>query len=154
MGCGQLGIGVLALILMTSGCLLFPPPPVSSSLRTLEFQARNLSLPVEMPATAEQIRTGLMGRTHLDGNGGMLFDMGHSYRPSFWMYRTIIPLDAVFLDENFTVVDIQSMTPCRSNDSRACPVYTSRGIARYVLEVNGGFCAKNGIKIGDQARLE
>lgn len=144
----QLGIGVLALLLAAFGCL---SPPAA---RTLEFKAHNLYLSVEMAVTAAQVETGLMGRTHMGERSGMLFDMGHAYRPSFWMYRTLIPLDAVFLDENFTVVDIQSMTPCRSDDARTCPFYTSRGVARFVLEVNAGFCEKNNIKIGDKARLE
>ncbi len=144
---------VLLLLVFSSGCLSLQPASSAPSFRTLSFA--NATLSVEMAATKAQIETGLMGRTSLGGRSGMLFDMGSGRTaPSFYMYRTLIPLDAIFLDENMYVVDIQSMTPCASEDSRACKIYTSRVPARYVLEVNAGFADKNGIKIGDKANLK
>ncbi len=142
------------LLALSFGCL--GPSAAPPSFRTLEFKSHDISLSVEMAATPAQIETGLMGRTFLDERSGMLFDMGPApaYRPTFYMYRTLIPLDAIFLDEGMSVVDIQSMAPCLSERASGCQRYTSRAPARFVLEVNGGFCEKNGIKIGDKARLE
>jgi uncharacterized membrane protein (UPF0127 family) len=140
----------LAFIIIFSGCL---GSQLEFGHGKLFFERQNITLLVELATTQEQIRQGLMYREHLGENEGMLFDMGFSSRHSFWMYNTLIPLDAIFLDEQMRIVDMQTMVPCGSSNPSLCPSYTSKALARYVLEVNSGFAKRHGLKVGDKARL-
>lgn len=97
------------------------------------------SLPVQMK--------GLMGRKSLGQDDGMLFVFNASGYPSFWMLNTTIPLDAIFFDDNGTVVDILQMAPCGFNITK-CPTYAPKAPARYVLEVNQGQAKDMNITIG------
>jgi len=119
---------------------------------TISFPDRNLTLSVEVANTPQSIESGLMNRTSLGEKRGMLFDMGRTSRQPFWMYHTKIPLDAVFLDEQMRVVDIQTMQPCAGENPQACVIYTPKADMRYVLEINAGAAQRYGIKEGDLAR--
>jgi hypothetical protein len=99
--------------------------------------------------TAERAR-GLMFRTSMGEREAMLFSFEAPALQTFWMYHTRIPLTVIFIDDNFRIVDMQDMTPCPSEDPGACPIYTSRLKARHAIEVNQGFAAKYGIKVGDR----
>ncbi len=101
----------------------------------------------ETPAEREQ---GLMFRTSLGEREGMLFFFEESTRQTFWMYHTRIPLTVIFVDDNSKIVDIQDMTPCLAEDPDLCPLYTSKVKARRAIEVNRGFAAKFGVKVGDR----
>ena len=89
---------------------------------------------------------GLMNRSSLADNAGMLFVFDDEQQRSFWMKDTLIPLDIFFIDSKMNIVDIQTMQPCKTI---MCPRYTSSSPAKYALEVNAGFAGKNGIKVGD-----
>jgi len=91
---------------------------------------------------------GLMFRQQLEGRRGMLFVFPSSYRHSFWMKDTLIPLDILWLDDARRVVDIkEEAVPCEKDP---CPHYVPEEEAVYVLEVNAGEVRKHGIKKGDQ----
>jgi len=93
------------------------------------------------PAAREQ---GLMYRTDLGADAGMLFLFPQDEDLEFWMKNTPLPLDMIFIDASRTIVGIVA---------NARPFSTqTRGIgkpSRYVLEVHGGFCSKHGIAAGD-----
>lgn len=89
---------------------------------------------------------GLMFRENLNENEGMLFVFGNEEYQTFWMKNTLIPLDMIFIDENFEIVDIKNAAPCKEEP---CALYKSAKPAKYVLEVNGNLTAKKNIKIGD-----
>lgn len=96
--------------------------------------------------TQERIR-GLMFRTSLDENSGMLFVFDKEQQLSFWMKNTLIPLDIIFIGNDLKIVDLkENFQPCMPDAD--CEVYTS--LAKYALEVNAGFVRENGIKIGDK----
>ncbi len=140
-------------LLLTMACIGTAQSGTGMAVRHLSFDSHNAALAVEIADTPQEIDTGLMGRTHLDENSGMLFDLGSVQTAHFYMYRTLIPLDAVFLDGDMKVVDIQTMTPCKSENAKDCPWYNSRAPVRFVLEVNAGWAEKEGIAAGDTARL-
>ena len=99
-------------------------------------------------ADDEQEQTkGLMFKEKLNENEGMLFVFENEQEQIFWMKNTLIPLDMVFIDENFEIVDIKTAVPCKEEP---CALYKSPKPAKYVLEVNGNLTAKKGIKIGDR----
>jgi uncharacterized membrane protein (UPF0127 family) len=86
-----------------------------------------------------------MFRKHLDDEAGMLFVFKDAAHRNFWMHNTAIPLDMLFADSGGRVIGIVANAEPFSDKEVG-----AEGAAEYVLEVNGGFCAKNGIKPGDR----
>ena len=77
----------------------------------LEIADKNIS--IEIASTPEQRTIGLMKRSSLAENSGMLFIFEDEQPRSFWMKDTFIPLDIIFFDKNFAVVSyIKEMRPC------------------------------------------
>jgi len=103
---------------------------------------------VEIANTPSKITRGLMGRKELDENSGMLFIFEtENYQP-FWMKNTLTPLDIIFVNKNFEIVDIKKdFKPCVQKD---CESYLSKEPALYVIEVNSGWCNKNHVQLGDK----
>ncbi|MDI6896471.1 DUF192 domain-containing protein [Methanocella conradii] len=106
------------------------------------------TIPVEVADTPEEQEKGLMYRTHMDDDEGMLFIFSEDATRHFWMKDTPIPLDMVFVNSDYRIVDINYNATPKSED-----VYTSKAICRYVIEVNGGFCREHCIGVGDQAKI-
>ena len=109
----------------------------------------NKTLFVELADTPEKRSTGLMFRTHLDENTGMLFIFTNEQKRSFWMKNTLLPLDMIFIDSNLKIVDIHTAFPC----TEKCIPYTSQEKAMYVLEVNKGFSETNNLQIGNTIHI-
>jgi uncharacterized membrane protein (UPF0127 family) len=91
---------------------------------------------------------GLMDRTQMDEDHGMLFIFPDDAPRAFWMKNTKIPLDMIFLDGDRKIVSVtHGAEPCVTE---RCPAYTSGAPARYVLELNAGQAAKLGLTSGDE----
>jgi len=103
------------------------------------------SVAVEVANTFEQRQHGLMFRKHLDDSAGMIFVFADSAPRNFWMHNTEIPLDMIFVNSDFRVIGIVANAKPETDTPRGV-----EGASQYVLEVNGGFCAKNGIEAGDR----
>lgn len=98
---------------------------------------------VELALTPQQQAHGLMNRTEMAQDAGMLFFFGDEQIRSFWMKNTLIPLDMVFIRRDGSVVNIHdSATP---NDLTSV---SSTAPAAAVLELNGGVAKKLGITQG------
>ena len=97
----------------------------------------------ELANTEDERRLGLSFRQYLGDYDGMFFVFDQDVSTPFWMKDMKIPLDIIFVDSNYFIVDIkEAQTPC--SDSY-CPSIYSATPFRYVLEVNSGFVEKNGI---------
>jgi len=104
---------------------------------------------VEIAADDASREHGLMDRTSMQADHGMLFVFPDSAVRTFWMKDTLIPLDMLFFDANRKLVTVLSnVPPCKADP---CPVYPSTEPARYVLELNAGAAAKLGVRNGDVA---
>jgi uncharacterized protein len=107
--------------------------------------ARHFS--IEFADTPDQRMVGLMYRTHLDPDKGMLFDFDEPDTVSMWMKNTLIPLDMVFIAADARVANVAEnaipgdLTPIQSD-----------GAVIAVLELSGGTAEKLGIKPGDLVR--
>jgi uncharacterized membrane protein (UPF0127 family) len=100
---------------------------------------------VEVASTTAQREVGLMYRNHLDDNAGMIFVFPDSAPRNFWMHNTEISLDMIFADASGRITGIVANAEPYSDKLLGVD-----GNSQYVLEVNAGFCAKNGIKPGDR----
>ena len=118
------------------------------------FLPVNASIRVEVADTERTREKGLMFRTHLGENKGMIFYFDRTGYHAFYMYNTRIPLSVIFLNESLKIVDIQDMSPCTEVNPSACPIYTPRGACKYAIEVNPEFVRKHGIKTGDLVRIQ
>ena len=91
---------------------------------------------------------GLMNRTEMDPDHGMLFVFPNDEPRAFWMKNTKIPLDMIFIDKDRRIVSIKhDAPPCVT---ARCPAFMSEGPVRYVLELNGGQAARLGLIAGDE----
>jgi uncharacterized membrane protein (UPF0127 family) len=103
------------------------------------------SIVIEVASTDEEKGRGLMYRTDLDLNQGMLFLFDRDDTQSFYMRNTIIPLDIIYVNSRFEIVDIYRNT--KVLDETSLP---SAAPAMYVVEVNAGICDKYKIDDGDK----
>jgi uncharacterized membrane protein (UPF0127 family) len=124
--------------------------PVPQPRVVIETSAgQRLPVDVELARNADEQRKGLMGRRSLPENGGMLFLFGATSVQSFWMKNTLIPLDMLFISDDGLVVGIVANAEPLTLTER-----TVGKPSRYVLEVNGGWCAAHGVRAGDRVRFE
>lgn len=79
-----------------------------------------------------------MFRESLADDAWMLFVFETPSPRSFWMKNTLIPLDIVWIDEDYTVIGVTTAEPCDVTPWQQCPSYPSPGDVLYVLEVNAG----------------
>ena len=102
----------------------------------------------EVVTTRADIERGLMHRPSVPDGTCMLCDMGHVAPHRFWMKDTQVPLDMVFIGQDWVVVGIVY---------RAVPFdITFRGVSsasRYVLEVPSGWSTRNGVAPGQMATV-
>jgi uncharacterized membrane protein (UPF0127 family) len=101
---------------------------------------------VELAITQEQKSTGLMYRTSLQEDKGMLFIFDEESEYPFWMKDTLIPLDMIWINSNKEVVRIVTAQPCEDT----CLSINPNKNAQYVLELNAGTANKIGLEIGDK----
>ncbi len=99
---------------------------------------------VEIADDAEEREQGLMNRTDLADNQGMLFVFPLDVYTSFWMKDTPLSLDIIFLDANKQVIMVAPSTTPGSTD-----LISPEDPIRYVLEVKAGFAQKSGLKVGN-----
>jgi len=100
----------------------------------------------ELASTPPQREIGLMFRSVMPANDGMLFVFEQPGQQCFWMKNTLIPLSVAFIGDDGSVVNIDDMKP-QTLDS-----HCSAKPVRFVLEMNEGWFAKRGIKAGSRLR--
>ena len=112
-------------------------------------RAGDVAVEVEIAATDEARRKGLMFRKALAPGKGMLFLMGVDRVQSFWMRNTLITLDIIFVDRSLRVVGVAADAEPLTETPRFV-----EAPSRYVVEVPGGYAARAGIAAGDAVRFE
>jgi uncharacterized membrane protein (UPF0127 family) len=104
---------------------------------------------VEVAATPDSRRRGLMWRTELAAGKGMLFLFPEEEVQSFWMANTLIPLDMLFITSRHQVVGIVERAVPESRASRSVGLPS-----QFVLEVPGGWCQSVGITKNSPVEFE
>lgn len=114
----------------------------------IETEHRCHFLDVYLARTAEERAQGLMYIRELGEFEGMLFATSAPAAVSMWMKNTYIPLDMLFIRADGTIARIAADTTPFSEDTiRSGEPVTG------VLEVNGGFAARHGVRPGNRFRL-
>ena len=150
----------LAALLLTVGCekekpdmplntaVLNPPATADNSraqprLKTIKLYLGSAELTVEIADENHERQAGMMHRTTMPENEGMLFVFPYPHQSGFWMKNTIVPLSIAYIDPASRVIEIHDMQPGNTK-----PVESRSARVQYALEVNQGWFAKNGIKPG------
>ena len=111
------------------------------------IQIHQQQFAVEVAQSHKQREQGLMYRTEMGANHGMLFVFPRPVEAKFWMKNTRIPLDILFFDRNHKFINgAYRAQPCTEDP---CPHYYSNDKAKYVLELNEGEGEKLQLKRGD-----
>lgn len=106
---------------------------------------------IELAQTKEQLTTGLMNRTELAADAGMIFDLSsYSNVPTaMWMKDTSLSLDMIFIDKDGMIYWVYENAEPNSQKLIVAP-YS----AAAVLEVNAGDVKAKGIEIGDMVEYK
>ena len=120
--------------------------PAMAELPAVELAAGMYRIEAELAATPQARQIGLMNRSSMLPQHGMVFVFTEDQRHCMWMKNTLIPLSVAFLDRDGRILNIEDMQPqTENNHCAAAP-------ARYALEMNLGWFASRGIKPGDSVR--
>ena len=147
---------VLTTLVLTAALAGCRDPDV---VRLEDFGTRAVTLPggelihAEVASTQAQVEHGLMFRTSMAADHGMLFVFSKEEPLTFWMFQTVIPLDIIWMDSSKKIVDISANTPPCTTAARQCPTYGGRQPALFVLELNAGSAAKFHLKNGDTIKF-
>ena len=112
---------------------------------TISSKGKKHRFVVEVARTVDEQAMGLMNRSSLDPDRGMIFPFEPPREASFWMKNTLIPLDMIFVRADGSIANIEANTVPLSLQ----PVYSAGPVAA-VLEIAGGRSAELGIKAGDK----
>lgn len=125
------------------------PPELAWGAVTFVDAPQSPRIRVELAESDPTRARGLMYRTALEQDQGMLFVFPDEQRRSFWMKNTCIPLDMLFIDRSGTIVGIVENVPTLSRAPRGVPCP-----AAYVLEVNAGWTREQGVFAGQRLEID
>ncbi len=135
---------VIFIIVAPSGCSLF-----GESKNIIKIN--NIKIKIEIADTPELQYQGLSGRESLCENCGMLFKFNDKQERTFVMRDMNFPIDIIWIDDNIIVGINRDLQPEGLDYEN---YYESSGVVNYVLEVNGGFADRNGIRVGDKVVIK
>jgi uncharacterized protein len=120
---------------------------------TARFTTQGQTIFLEVARTPEEQSTGLMYRTSLAADRGMLFVFAPARPASFWMKNTLIPLDMVFLSNGVVKHIIANVPPCKVAD---CPGYGPQSQIKIdnIIELRSGRAAELKIRVGDRLTID
>jgi uncharacterized protein len=133
-----------------------PPAPVpwqpteaQPRLQTLKLWLGPAEITAELALTQQQVQTGMMFRTAMGENEGMLFVFGRPHQAGFWMKNTKVPLSAAYIDPDGTILEIHDLQP---HDTNSVVAATER--VQYVLETPQGWFQRHNVSTGAVIRTE
>ena len=142
-------IGLMPIQSMANSPIVAPAPSANQApMEKLTIKKKNgqeIVLNVELALDPMAQARGLMYRTEMADDAGMLFVFKQEAPRSFWMKNTLIPLDMIFVKRNGEILNIhQNAIP------HDLTTVSSEGDAYAVLEINGGMSETLGLSAGDK----
>ena len=129
---------LLAALLTTA----VPGSAQQAQLPLLELFAGMHRIEAEVAATSDSRQIGMMQRTIMPPQRGMLFVFPEVTKHCMWMRNTLLPLSVAFLDESGRIINVEDMQPKTENNHCATKP------ARYALEMNLGWFRSRGLGAG------
>jgi uncharacterized membrane protein (UPF0127 family) len=121
------------------------------NLGSITFLEQHLDIEVELAVNQAEREQGLMYRTELAEQQGMLFVYPEQAPLDMWMKNTYLHLDVLFLAADGRIVSLlKNLPPCTQEP---CKIYNSQLAALYMLELKAGFIDKYQLKTGQLLRL-
>ena len=106
---------------------------------------------LEVARTPFEQAVGLMFRTELPDDRGMLFSLNPPRVANFWMRNVFINLDMVFLRNGEVQAIFSNLPPC---EIEPCPTYGPNTIVDQVIELRGGRATELGLRVGDRIDIQ
>jgi hypothetical protein len=125
------------------------PTRAQPQLKTIRLWLGAEELATELALTPEQEETGMMFRTNLAENAGMLFVFSRPTQASFWMKNCPLALSCAYINPEGGIVEIHDLKPQDTNS-----VMAASNDVQYVLEVNQGWFLRHHIPSGTLVRTE
>jgi uncharacterized membrane protein (UPF0127 family) len=125
----------------------YPPQEAQQLPITAQATLAGQTFDLEVAQTPQQQQVGLMFRTHLAKDRGMLFPFDPPRPVSFWMKNTLIPLDLIYLRHGAIQTLYLNVSPCQTDP---CLDYPSQDDIDQVIEIRGGRAQELGLKVGDR----
>jgi uncharacterized protein len=148
---------VASTVSLFSALLCLPVMALPKKAQMLPIEAHTTlngkTIQLEVARTVEQQATGLMFRTELAEDRGMIF-LFHPPTPiNFWMKNTLIPLDIVFAHSGKVVYLQRNAPPCKTLD---CPTYGAgaQQLIDQVIELQAGTIDRLKLNVSDPITVE
>jgi uncharacterized membrane protein (UPF0127 family) len=119
------------------------PAEAQPRLPTIKLYLGPEEMVTEIARTERQQECGMMFRTNMAENEGMIFLLPYPMRASFWMKNCPLPLSAAYVDADGTIVEIHALQREDTNS-----VVAAADNIQYVLETRQGWFARHGITAG------
>ncbi|MDB6052484.1 MAG: hypothetical protein JWN25_7 [Verrucomicrobiales bacterium] len=123
------------------------PTAAQPTLRKITLYIGTHEMEAEMALSGREMQTGMMFRTNMNTNDGMLFVFPRPTPMSFWMKNTSIKLNAAYIDPEGVIAEIHNLEPFDTNS-----VFSATDNLQYVLETPQGWFEKNGVGTGTVIR--
>lgn len=127
---------------VTSNPVVDPTEPTHAQpkLQTLKLYVGSQEMVAELALTDEQLHTGMMFRTNMGENEGMLFPLPYTQRASFWMKNCPLSLSAAYIGPDGVIQEIHELQAYNTN-----AVLAASENIRFVLEAPQGWFERHHI---------
>ncbi len=128
-----------------------------SNYPTLKTTINNQEITLATVWTPELQAKGFMYVSEIPEDQGMLFTYPEEKPRNFWMKDTIVPLDIIFLDQNYQIINIHhNARPCNEIDptQQNCPSYSSQAPSQYIIELPSPQAKNLNLQPGQTIRVE
>jgi len=125
------------------------PTAAQPKLQTMKLWLGAEEIVAELALTGVEQQTGMMFRTNLAENAGMLFVRPVPERASFWMMNCPLPLSAAYIDPDGVILEIHDLQPHNTNS-----VAASSERVQFVLETSQGWFGRHNVSTGMLVRTE
>jgi len=145
--------GLFLSLIFTVSVMADVSPRFKKEKVEFSYKNRKRVLTLDAARSMDEHAYGLMNRTIMPADEGMIFIFNDESIREFWMKNTLIDLDIAYISSANVVIDIQTMKAVTSVLQTNLPTYPSKGPARYAVEMNSGWFKKNGFPVGTTIRL-
>ena len=146
---GATGAATTAAAPVATSISLSIPTNAQPRLKTIKLWLGPEEMITELALSFRERQTGMMFRTNMAENEGMLFVFPSPERVAFWMMNTSVPLSAAYLDPEGVILEIHKLEPHNTNSVEA-----ASDRIQYVLETPQGWFDRHNVRTGAVVRSE